>query len=171
MHFSFTHLIPNHFAPTSKVWLYQSHRSFTAQEVLQAENILYPFVNQWQTHGQLVKGFATVLFKQFIVLMADESTATVSGCSTDSTVRQIKLIEQQLGIELLNRQSLAFIIEESIQTIPLFQLQEALLNKIITPDTLYFNNLVQTKQELLAHWLQPLKESWLSKKVMMMSER
>jgi hypothetical protein len=40
----------------------------------------------------------------------------------------------------------------------------ALENGLLQNDTLYFNNLVNTKADMEANWLQPIAESWLAKK-------
>ena len=45
------------------------------------------------------------------------------------------------------------------------QLKYALENDFINADTIYFNNLVQTKEELENNWLIPVKESWLAGKI------
>ena len=64
---------------------------------------------------------------------------------------------------MFDRQMLAFLIKDKIQLLPLSQLKYAVENNFITPDTIYFNNLVQTKEELLKKWMIPVKESWLYK--------
>jgi hypothetical protein len=45
------------------------------------------------------------------------------------------------------------------------QLNYALENEFINGETLYFNNLVQTKAELQSSWIIPAKNSWLAKKL------
>lgn len=165
MNFKYQHLIPEDFHPASRVWMYQSSRLFFLSEALEIENILQEFTGNWQSHGAEVKGYANLLFGQFIVLMADETQAGVSGCSTDSSVRLIKTIEQRFKVDMFNRQNLAFIIKEKIQMLPLAQLKYAVENNFIDGDTVYFNNLVQTKDELLNKWMIPVKESWLAKKI------
>jgi hypothetical protein len=132
---------------------------------LEIEDMLNDFVEQWHTHGAKVKGYANLLFGQFIVILADESAASVSGCSTDSSVRLIKNIEQQFKVDMFNRQNLAFVVKDKVQLLPLQQLKYAVENNFIEADTLYFNNLVQTKDELINKWLIPVKESWVAKKV------
>jgi hypothetical protein len=132
---------------------------------LEIEDMLNDFVEQWHTHGAKVKGYANLLFGQFIVILADESAAGVSGCSTDSSVRLIKNIEQQFKVDMFNRQNLAFVVKDKVQLLPLQQLKYAVENNFIEADTLYFNNLVQTKDELINKWLIPVKESWVAKKV------
>jgi hypothetical protein len=45
------------------------------------------------------------------------------------------------------------------------QLQYAFDNGFISGDSLYFNNLVQTKEELENSWIIPVKDSWLAKRL------
>ncbi len=41
---------------------------------LEIEDMLNEFVEKWQSHGAKVKGYANLLFGQFIVLMASIDT-------------------------------------------------------------------------------------------------
>lgn len=159
---AFKHLLPEDFSPSSKVWIYQSSRRFTMSEALEIEDLLQQFVSSWNSHGTPVKGYANLFFGQFIVLMADETATGVSGCSTDSSVRLIKQIENTFHVHLFDRLSLAFIIKDQIQLLPLAQLSYAVDNQFITPDTLYFNNLAATRNDLENNWIIPLKDSWLT---------
>ncbi|HTB53326.1 MAG TPA: hypothetical protein VK718_11195 [Ferruginibacter sp.] len=164
MNIDITEHIPADFADSSRVWIYQSSRLFTMSEAFELEDMLHPFVTGWKSHGDEVKGYANLFFGQFIVLMADESATGVSGCSTDSSVRLIKDIEQKFNVQLFERQTLAFIVKDKVQLLPLSQLNYAIENNFINADTLYFNNLVQTKKELEEKWIIPAKDSWLGKK-------
>jgi hypothetical protein len=165
MNLEYKHLLPADFAPDSRVWVYQSSRLFFMSEAIQIEDLLNHFVENWKSHGTPVKGFATMFFGQFIVLMADEQATGVSGCSTDSSVRLIKEIEQLYKVSMFDRQNLAFVRKERIELLPLSQLQYAVDNKFLDSVTLYINNLVQTKEELEQNWLIPVKESWLAKRI------
>src|SRR3954469_19203304 len=161
MNLEYKHLIPEDFHPSSRVWVYQASRLFFLNEALEIEVVLEGFTENWQSHGAKVKGYANLLFGQFIVLMADETQAGVSGCSTDSSVRIIKAIEERFKVDMFNRQNLAFVINEKIQMLPLAQLKYAAENNFINRETIYFNNLVLTKEELLSKWMIPVKDSWL----------
>ena len=165
MNFEYQHLIPEDFSPSSRVWIYQSSRFFFMSEAIQIEDMLNDFLEKWNTHGTPVKGYANLLFGQFIILMADETAAGVSGCSTDSSVRLIKQIEEAFKVDMFNRQNLAFVVKEKIQTIPLSQLNYALENNFITKDTVYFNNLVLDKAALINKWMLPVKDSWLASRI------
>jgi len=157
--------IPDNFDDNSRVWIYQSSRMFTLGEAFEIEKMLADFVDSWQTHGTPVKGYANLFFGQFVVVMADETGAGVSGCSTDSSVRVIKMIEQRFNVKMFDRLNLAFLVKDKVQLLPLSQLQYGLDNNFITDDTIYFNNTVPTKKELLKNWLLPIKKSWLAKKI------
>ncbi|MFP5041777.1 hypothetical protein [Parasediminibacterium sp. JCM 36343] len=158
-------ILPADFHPTSKVWVYQSSRLFSMSEAFELEDLFAQFVQDWKSHGTPVKGYANLFYGQFIVLMADETATGVSGCSTDSSVHLIKKIEQHFKVDMFNRQNLAFYIKEKVQLLPLAHLSHALENGFITPETLYFNNLVATKEALINEWLVPAGQTWLGKRM------
>ncbi len=165
MNLDYKHLLDSNFHPDSKVWVYQCNRIFNLTEALEIEELLKEFTLQWKSHGTPVKGEAHLFFGQFIILLADETATGVSGCSTDSSVRLIKDIEQRFSVNMFDRTTLAFLVKDKIQLLPLSQLQYAVENGFLDTDTLYFNNLVQTKEELESKWIVPVKDSWLNKKV------
>ena len=165
MNLEYAYLLDGTFHPQSRVWIYQSNRLFGMSEAFDIEDLLKEFTSQWKSHGATVKGAGHLFFGQFIVLMADETASGVSGCSTDSSVRLIKDIEQRFSVNMFDRMTLAFVVKDKIQMLPLPQLQYAIDNAFINGDTLYFNNLVQTKEELERKWIVPVKDSWLSRKV------
>ena len=170
MEFEYKHLLDNNFHTDSRVWVYQCNRIFSLNEALEIEDLLKEFTTQWKSHGTPVKGEAHLFFGQFVVLLADETATGVSGCSTDSSVRLVKDIEQRFSVNMFDRTTLAFIIKDKsdsyrIQLLPLSQLQYAVENGFVKADTLYFNNLVQTKEELEIKWIVPLEDSWLNSKI------
>jgi len=165
MNLEYKQLLDDTFHADSRVWIYQSNRLFSLGEALEIEELLNQFASQWKSHGVPVKGAAYLFFGQFIVLIADETATGVSGCSTDSSVRLVKDIEQRFGVNMFDRTTLAFVIKDKVQLLPLTQLQYAIDNNFISPDTLYFNNLVQTKDELETKWIIQVKNSWLNKKL------
>ena len=165
MNFEYKHLLDESFSPDSRVWIYQSSRLFSLNEAFEVEGMLNDFTSKWLSHGTPVKGAGYLIFGQFIILMADEKATGVSGCSTDSSVRLIKDIEQKYKLNMFDRTTLAFVVKDKIQLLPLSQLQYGINNGFISSDTLYFNNPVQTKEELESKWMIPVKESWLNKKI------
>ena len=165
MNLEYKNLLNENFSSDSRVWIYQSSRLFTLNEALAIEDLLNDFTAKWLSHGVRVKGAGYLFFGQFIILMADEKATGVSGCSTDSSVRLIKDIEQHFSVNMFDRTTLAFVVKDKVQLLPLSQLQYAFDNRFIDSHTLYFNNLVQTKEELESNWLISIKDSWLSKRI------
>ncbi|MFL5739940.1 MAG: hypothetical protein ACJ75B_06975 [Flavisolibacter sp.] len=161
MNLEYKHLLPDNFSQQSRVWIYQSSRLFTLSEALNIESLLNKFSSEWRSHGAEVNAYANLFFGQFVVLMADETRAGVSGCSTDSSVHFIKQLGQDFNVDFFNRTNLAFFVKEKIQLLPMNQLHYAMDNYFIDANTLYFNNLVQTRQEFENNWIIPIKDSWL----------
>lgn len=156
-----TDILPADFSPTSKVWIYQSNRPFSEEEETEINEQLYNFYIQWKSHGNDVKGWAKLIFGQFVVVMADEAQSGVSGCSTDGMVRVIKSLERQYQVDLFDRLTITFLVDDKPQPLPMQQVKYALEKGYIETDTLLFNNTVDTRAKLESEWLVPLDKSWL----------
>ncbi|MEJ7912011.1 MAG: hypothetical protein WKF70_02565 [Chitinophagaceae bacterium] len=165
MNLDFEHLLPQDFASESRVWIYQSSRLLSISEALGVEDALVTFCNSWRSHGNSVKAHGNLFFGQFIVLLADETGAGVSGCSTDSSVQFVKTLGEKLGVDFFNRTTLAFLVKDKIQVLPLSQLSYAFENGFIDAETKYFNNLVGTREDLINNWIIPVRSSWLASKL------
>lgn len=160
-----TSIIPAEFADNARVWIYQSSRPFIEKEENEINEQLYQFYSQWQSHGDPVTGWARLLFRQFIVIIADETDIQVSGCSTDASVRIVKSIERQYSVNMFDRMTLTFLVNEKAEMLPFNQVQYAIDKDYINQNTLFFNNIASTKKELMEGWLVPLKDSWLGERV------
>lgn len=149
------------FANHSRVWIYQSSRELNENEVKLAQNAGNNFVKEWNAHGATLQSGFLVLYNQFIVLVADETAVKASGCSIDSSVRLIRALEQQFNIDLLDRINLAYRDESgTIKTLHMNNFREAIAAGKITPETVVFNNLVETVEKMKYQWEVPAGESW-----------
>jgi hypothetical protein len=157
--------LPNDFHPDSRIWIFQSERYLSAQDIQDIDELLQPFIARWKSHGDRVKGYATILYNRFILLMADESETLVSGCSTDGAIHIIKEIENKFQLQLFNRLNLAFLVNENLIQLPVAEVPQAIRDGRLQPLTPYFNNTVLTKQEFETNWLIPLESSWLKSKI------
>lgn len=153
--------IPSELAPQSRVWVFQSSRPFNEQEEKEINEQLYQFYAQWKSHGQAVKGWATLAFRYFVIVIADETQTGVGGCSTDAMTRIIKSFERQYSVDFFDRLTLTFLKDERPQPLPMQQVSYALQQGFLETDSLLFNNLVDTKEKLENEWLVPLNQSWL----------
>lgn len=158
-------LIPSEFSDNARVWIYQSSRAFIEKEADEVNEQLHQFYSNWLSHGDVVKGWAKLLFRQFVVVIADETDVAVSGCSTDSSVRIIRSLERQYSVNFFDRLMLTFLVKDKAEMLPLNQVQYALDKGYINADTPLFNNTLTSKKELMENWLVPLKDSWLARQV------
>jgi len=144
----------------ARVWIYQSDREFTSEEIEIVSVKAVDFINQWTRHGDDLKGSFTFKYNQFLVLAVDESFNTVSGCSIDSSVRFIQALEKELQLELMNKMNVTFKDNEHINLVKLADFQRYAKEQKVTLETIVFNNMVVTKEDFENKWEVPARESW-----------
>ncbi len=149
----------------SRVWIYQSNRKLNEYETISIQDELKNFTAQWQAHQMQLVATAAVVYNRFIVFIVDENQTSASGCSIDKSVNLIKQIGSKFDIDFFDRLSIAYQQESVIALFELKDFNELIRNGELTADTLIYNNLVSTKEELLRDWQIPIKESWLSKRL------
>ena len=147
----------------SRVWIYQSNRSFTDAEITEIKEGLAQFLTQWTAHGsQLHAGF-TIRYKRFIVIALDQSHAGASGCSIDASVHFIQEIERNYNVVLLDRMNVSYKQGEYIAYKTLQDFKKMAKDRAISKNTIVFNNLVTNKLEFTEHWEVAASESWHSR--------
>tara|TARA_B110000459_G_scaffold27963_1_gene27769 strand:+ start:132 stop:617 length:486 start_codon:yes stop_codon:yes gene_type:complete len=144
----------------ARVWIYQSDREFTSEEIEIVSVKAVDFINQWTRHGDDLKGSFTFKYNQFLVLAVDESFNTVSGCSIDSSVRFVQALEKELQLELMNKMNVTFKDNEHINLVKLADFQRYAKEQKVTLETIVFNNMVATKEDFENKWEVPARESW-----------
>lgn len=151
----------NELPENARVWVYQSNKPFSEEQLTVLDNKLEAFVEKWLSHGSAVRAWGGIKYNRFIILVVDESYEAPSGCSIDSSVAFIKNIENEFNVDLFDRFNFAYKVDE--QTIlsanrddfaALFATQQ------INGQTIVFNNLVQTKGDLEKKWEVQLENSW-----------
>ncbi|TKC07142.1 ABC transporter ATPase [Pedobacter frigoris] len=151
------------FSPQSRVWVYQSNRAFTDNEVQTLQQKLNDFTAQWKAHGHQLDAKAAILYNFFIVFTVDEASANVTGCSIDSSVRVIKEIEQEYQIDLFNRFNMAYKVDDKVIVANKEDFETLVNIKAVGPQTIVFNNMVQTLSEFETKWEVPFEQSWHGK--------
>lgn len=144
----------------SRVWIYQSDREFTEKEITFISAKAEDFINQWTRHGDDLKGSFTIKYNQFLVLAVDESFNNVSGCSIDSSVRFIQQIEKELQLDLMNKMNITFKDNQNINLVTISDFQKLAKENKIIPETIVFNNMVNTKEDFETRWEITAKQSW-----------
>jgi hypothetical protein len=148
------------FSQSSRVWVYQSDKELNDGAVNKLQADLDNFTINWTAHNNQLKAKAEIRYNRFIILIVDESQAGATGCSIDKSVRFMKDIEQNFGINLFDRFNLAYRDGEQILSVPRHTFEGLISNKTIDTNTIVFNNMVQNLSELETKWEVPFKDSW-----------
>jgi hypothetical protein len=141
----------------SRVWVYQSNRTFSENEKSLLNESFKEFVSSWAAHGSKLVADAVIIGDYFVALAVDEKTAMASGCSIDSSVKFIKSVGKQLNIDFFNR--LKLIVKKDSET---KMISFSDLNQY--NDWKIYNTLVNTVEQLNTLFLIPVEESELFKK-------
>lgn len=151
----------NNFSPASKVWIYQSTRPFTGDEILKINEKLHLFTSQWTAHNAQLNALGYVIEDRIILLMVDETHSSASGCSIDSSVHFIKSLEKELDVNLFDRTIFNYWLKDKLYSARLNELEQLIYTGIITKDTNVFDPLVNTKSEFDTQFKLPLRTSWM----------
>ncbi len=144
----------------ARVWVYLADRPFTEKEREELNALLGRFAAQWKSHGHPVPAWAGVVLDRFIVLIADESQTGMGGCSIDASVRLLKQIEAELGVQLFERMRFAWWDGEGVRTALRDEFARLYAEGVIDDDTLVFDPLVDRLGAFRSAFVKPLRESW-----------
>ena len=147
----------------ARVWIYQADRPLNDYEVVELQGALNQFTANWTAHTMQLAAAAEIRHNQFVIIGVDETVNPASGCSIDASVRLMKTYETKFQIDFFNRLNIAFLKNETLTTIKLSEMNQAVADGTINPETICFNNLVNTVAELKTEWQQTMQQTWLKK--------
>ena len=147
----------------SKIWIYQSNRKFSDEEMTEIETDLKQFIENWSAHGTGLEASYLLKYNRFIVLAVNQQVQQATGCSIDSSVAFIQNLEQKYAVDLLDKMNVTFKNGEHIAHKSLIDFKRMAKEKAVTENTIVFNNLVNTIEEFNENWEVPAGESWHSR--------
>lgn len=152
--------LPDH----SRIWIYQAPRPLTVEEREVISANMENFTAGWKTHQKdLYAGYA-LLHRRFIVLAVDESLEPASGCSIDDSVSIIRRLQDELGLDLMDRLQITFRSENDlVVSAGLNDFKQMIRDGEIDENTIVFNNLVANLGEFRRNWEIKASDSWHSK--------
>ncbi|WP_456460912.1 ABC transporter ATPase [Lutibacter sp.] len=145
---------------TSKVWIYQSNREFSDNEIEIIKKRVEDFIGSWQRHGEDLKASYQLKYNHFIILAVDEKFNEVSGCSIDASVNLIKQFEKEFKLDLTNKLNISFKVNNNINIVNLADFQQYAKQGKINLNTIVFNNMVASKADFMNNWEVIAAKSW-----------
>jgi hypothetical protein len=147
----------------SRVWIYQADRVFSVEESALVEQLLRQFVSKWEAHQHPLQASYQLRYQRFIILAVNADFYQPSGCSIDTSVALIRQIEQNFGIKLFDRLTLAYWDNDEVKTLKNKDLKARIAQGEFSMDTLIFDNTIQDKAGLETQWQIPASKSWVAK--------
>lgn len=147
----------------SRIWIYQSNRKFTDEEMTEIEASVRNFVEDWSAHGASLEASFITKYNRFIVLAVNQEVQAATGCSIDSSVSFIQELEKKYEVDLLDKMNVTFKNGEFIAHKSLIDFKKMAKEKAVSGTTIVFNNLVNTIQEFNEAWEVPAEDSWHSR--------
>ncbi|MFT5104003.1 MAG: hypothetical protein ACI86C_001664 [Candidatus Latescibacterota bacterium] len=144
----------------ARVWVYQSNRKLSDEELSIVETKASEFLKIWTAHGSHLEAGFEIKYNRFIVIGLNQTNASASGCSIDASVRFIQSLEKEFEIDLLDKMNVTFYNGDFIAHKSLLDFKKMAKSRSVSSNTVVFNNLVNTKAEYLENWEVPAKESW-----------
>ncbi|MCY1489039.1 hypothetical protein D3C87_205290 [compost metagenome] len=147
----------------SRIWIYQSNRKFSDEEMAEIESDVKTFVEGWAAHGTGLEASYQLRYNRFIILAVNQEVQSATGCSIDSSVQFIQELEKKYNVDLLDKMNVTFKLGEHIAHKPLVEFKKMAKEKAVSANTIVFNNLVNTVGEWHEYWEVPAHESWHSR--------
>lgn len=129
-------------AENSRVWIYQSNRSFTKDELVDISDKLIVFLNNWVAHGLNLEAGFEIKYKRFIIIALDQDKQSVTGCSIDASVKFIQELEILYSVNLMDKMNVSYKQGDYVAYKTLTDFKKMAKDKAVSKKTIVFNNLV-----------------------------
>ena len=147
----------------SRIWIYQSSKDLSDSDIKIIDNKTTLFLENWKAHGNELQASYLIKERRFLIIAVNERFNPIGGCSIDYSLQLVNDISTTINLDLLDRLSVNFRLDNNIKSISLRDLKNKIKNKSFSPETIIFNTTVKTKKELSSDFELKISSSWLSK--------
>ena len=145
----------------ARIWIFAADRPVTSdeQEVMLRETDA--FLDGWVAHGVPLTNARELRYDRFLLVAVDETASGVSGCSIDAMVNNLKSLERQLALRLLDSGAVQFRSDDGIRRLARPEFASLVDSGDIGLHTTVFNNTVTTVGDVRGgRWETAASESW-----------
>jgi hypothetical protein len=147
--------------PEARLWIFSAGRPLSGEESRRVLAEADAFIEQWTAHGVPLTAGRDLRYDRFVFVGVDEVAAGVSGCSVDALVRRMKLLQEALGVELVNSGPVVYREGESIARVPRERFAELAAEGTVNLDTLVFDNTLTRVGDVRAgRWEVRAADAW-----------
>ena len=135
--------------PESKIWLYISSNPMDISIIDNISLLFNEFNDEWKSHGNKIRGSIKFIENNIVIIGADYLGENMCGRSVDAQVRFVRQIDQKFGLDLLNRNNLAFSISNTINIFNFSEIEALIKSKKINRNTTFYNNFCSKNSDLV----------------------
>jgi len=153
----------------NRIFIFQSSCPLTNEHIDYINDKLnIDFFPDWFSHRDKITPELLIIYRHFIIISTCKNN--ISGCSIDSLIQQMKIINSELSIDLFNRLNIAYCSanNETFKSTDNLQISFLSYREFLKnfsqnrPDDIYvFNNTISYSDQI---WIEPL-DQWLSNHV------
>ena len=145
---------------SSRVWIFQSDKIISDDNIDLIKSELKIFLQGWSSHGKELKCSFEIKFNLFIIIGVDSSVNNTSGCSIDNLTNFIFDIQTKTNLNFFNRLAIAYKSNDKIYINSMSKIKEMIKTNEFFSNTIVYNNLVKTKKEYIDAWETLAINSW-----------
>ena len=145
----------------ARVWIFSAERPLDRDEQARLMADVDAFIDQWGAHTVPLTAGRELRYDQFLLVAVDQRAAGPSGCSVDALVRQMKGLEADLGVELVNHAPVLYRRGQTIERVPRAAFADLAAAGTVSLETTVFNNTLTSLGDVRAgRWEVAAAESW-----------
>ncbi len=92
----------------ARVWIFSAERALTQDEQARLLQVVDAFLSEWGAHDMPLTAGRDIRYDRFLFIAVDQSRVGPSGCSVDALIRQMKALQQEISVELVNNAPVLF---------------------------------------------------------------
>ena len=145
----------------ARVWIFSAERPLAPGEQDRLLAHVDRFIGQWAAHDTPLTAGRELRYDRFLFVAVDQRMAGPSGCSIDALIRRMKGLEQEIGVELVNRAPVVFRAGDEIRRVRRDQFAELASAGEVGPQTTIFDNTLTRLGDVRAgRWETPAANAW-----------
>ena len=145
----------------ARVWIFSAERPLTRSEQLRLLGEVDGFLDQWGAHDTPLTAGRDIRYDRFLFVAVDQRAVGPSGCSIDALVRQMKALQAEIGVELVNHAPVLFRQGEQINRVSRDQFAELVAcGDIDVGTTVFDTTLTRLGDVRQGRWETRAGDSW-----------
>lgn len=145
----------------ARVWIFAAARPLGGAERDRLLAEVDRFIDQWRAHDVPLAAGRDLRYDRFLFVAVDQRRAGPSGCSIDALVREMKRLERELDVALVDHAPVTFRRAGAIERASRERFADMAAAGEVSPDTTVFDNTLTSLGDVRAgRWEVAAADAW-----------